>query len=194
MVAFADLSFLKRLPLNHFQWLPSPLESPFGRHFLSCVTMEILRMRCQIWLLLLKHSFSFRLRASTSERLFKVLTFPKEVSLIVTTCHVSVSMARTNQKPWSAMWYWAIPPVDRSHAFGWPLTFRYQVHQRSSSQPWRPSGGVEGWYSAIPRGPLGCILYIPVLGRKSNVSPFISASSTRVLSVSDEAERRKGRC
>ena len=21
------------------------------------------------------------------------------------------------------MWYWAIPPVDRSHTFGWPLTF-----------------------------------------------------------------------
>ena len=42
-------------------------------------------------------------------------------------------MTRTNQKPWSAMWYWAIPPVDRLHAFGWPLIFRYQVHQRSSS-------------------------------------------------------------
>ena len=37
---------------------------------------------------------------------------------------------------WSAMWYWAIPSVDRSHAFGWPLTFWYQVHRRSSSQPY----------------------------------------------------------
>ena len=31
---------------------------------------------------------------------------------------------------------------------------------RSRPRASRPSGGVSGWYSAIPRGPLGCILYI----------------------------------
>ena len=43
--------------LNAFLWTTFngflPLwKALFGRHFLSCVTMEILRMRCQIWLLL----------------------------------------------------------------------------------------------------------------------------------------------
>ena len=65
-----------------------------------------------------------------------IIALPIEkINQINTTCQVSVSMTRTNQKPWSATWYWAIPPVDRSHALGWPLTFRYQVHHRSSSQP-----------------------------------------------------------
>ena len=40
----------------------------------------------------------------------------------ITTCHVSVSMERTNQKLWSAMWYWAIPPViDHTRSIDlWP--------------------------------------------------------------------------
>ena len=44
----SGLSFGGHFPLNHSLWLFRLRKAFLGRHFLSCVTMDILRMRCQI--------------------------------------------------------------------------------------------------------------------------------------------------
>ena len=69
-----------------------------------------------------------------------------------TTCHVSVSMERTNQKLWSAMWYWAIPPViDHTRSIDlWPSGTKWTGDLPVSHVVWHNTsmGGIMPYHMA----------------------------------------------